>query len=137
MSNYKLKVDNIYWERVQLFIEGHAENYEIKSNNVVLRNFTETTEVRANGVEIDGNKFKIRFNVAILDNGNYLPADQYLLIFKDDFEHIVHINEKLLEPENYNLEGDELEIYNSLETTNDKNNFLLNHFKYEFKKGGT
>lgn len=137
MSNYKLKVDNIYWERVQLFIEGHAENYEIKSSNVVLRNFTETTEVRANGVEIDGNKFKIRFNVAILDNGNYLPADQYLLIFKDDFEHIVHINGKLLEPENYNLEEDELEIYNSLETTNDKNNFLLNHYKYEFKKGGT
>ncbi len=29
-----------------------------------------------------GNRFKARFNIAILDNGNYLPSGQYLLILK-------------------------------------------------------
>ena len=136
MSNYKLKIENIYWERVQLFIEGHTESFEIERKKLILRNLTETKEVEANDVKIDGNKFKARFNIAILDNGNYLPSGQYLLIFKDDFEYIAHINEELLDPLKYELDEEQLEYYYSFETTNDKNNYLLSYFKYQFKKGG-
>ena len=25
LSNYEMKIDNIYWERIQLYIEGHIE----------------------------------------------------------------------------------------------------------------
>ena len=131
-----MKIDNIYWERIQLFIEGHAESFEIERKKLVLRNLTETKEVEANDVKIDGNKFKARFNIAILDNGNYLPSGQYLLIFKGDFEYIAHINEELLDPLKYELDEEQLEYYYSFETTNDKNNYLLSYFKYQFKKGG-
>ena len=48
----------------------------------VLRNLTETKELEANDVKIEGNKFKARFNMAILDDGNYLPLDNILLYLK-------------------------------------------------------
>lgn len=136
MNNYKLKVDNIYWERIQLFIEGHTEDFEIERKNLILRNLTETKEVKANDVEIRGKYFKARFNIAILDNGNYLPSGQYLLIHKNDFEYIAYINESLLDPLNYELDEEQLENYNLFETKNDKNNYLLSYFKHQFKKGG-
>ncbi|PTJ54878.1 CDP-glycerol--poly(glycerophosphate) glycerophosphotransferase [Staphylococcus saprophyticus] len=136
MNNYKLNIDNIYWERIQLFIEGHAEDIEIDNKKLILRNLQETKEVEANDVKIDGNKFKARFNVAILDNGNYLPSGQYLVIFKDDYEYIAHVNEKMLDPLNYELNEEQIERYDSFETLNNKNNYLLSYFKHQFKKGG-
>ncbi|WP_368679773.1 teichoic acid ribitol-phosphate polymerase TarL [Staphylococcus sp. KG4-3] len=136
MDNYKLTIDNIYWERIQLFIEGYTDCNRIERKKLVLRNLTETKEVEANEVKVEGNRFKARFNVAILDNGNYLPSGQYLLILKKEFEHIAHINEVLLNPLNYDLDDEQYEHYHSLETTNDKNNFLLKEFEYQFKKGG-
>ncbi|PTE83581.1 teichoic acid ribitol-phosphate polymerase TarL [Staphylococcus equorum] len=136
MNGYKLIIENIYWERIQLFIEGHTEGLEIERKKIILRNLTETKEVVANDVTVDGNKFKARFNIAILDNGNYLPSGQYLLIFKDEFEYIAHINEELLDPTKYELDEEQLGYYDSLETTNEKNNYLLSYFIYQFKKGG-
>ncbi len=137
MNNQKLKIDNIYWERVQLFIEGHAENIEINNKNFVLRNLTETKEMKANEVQFnDEGKFKIRFNVAILDNGNYLPSGEYLLIYKNNFEYVAQLNEKLTDLSNYKLDEDQQNKYFSFETINDKNNYLLNYFKNQFKKGG-
>ncbi|OEK34474.1 CDP-glycerol glycerophosphotransferase family protein, partial [Staphylococcus saprophyticus] len=136
MSNYEMKIDNIYWERIQLYIEGHIEGFEIESKKLILRNLTETKEVEANEIQTEGNKFKARFNIAILDNGNYLPSGQYMLIFKDRFEYIASINEILLDPLNYNLDEESIEIYESYDITNDRNNYLLTYFKQEFKKGG-
>ncbi|MFD8018782.1 CDP-glycerol glycerophosphotransferase family protein, partial [Staphylococcus warneri] len=71
MIKTKLYIDNIYWERVQLFIEGHVDNLNIEKSEFVLRNLTETKELKANQVEINENRFICRFNVAILDNGYY------------------------------------------------------------------
>lgn len=136
MSKYKLKVVNIYWERIQLFIEGYAEDIEIVSNGFILRNLTETKELQANDVKIDGNHFIARFNVAILDDGNYLPSDQYLLVYKGKFDYIANVNETLLDPLKYELDEEQLEHYEEIETRNGKNNYLLSYFKHEFKRGG-
>src|SRR5699024_2304367 len=131
-----LIIDNIYWERIQLFIEGHVENIELNNKSLILRNLTETKEVQANNVELNGNYFKARFNIAILDNGNYLPSGQYLLIYKGRFEYIAQINNNLTDLDNYELDEEQLNKYLDLETSNDKKNYLLNYFKYTFKKGG-
>lgn len=136
MDNKKLIIDNIYWERIQLFIEGHVENIELNNKSLILRNLTETKEVQANNVELNGNYFKARFNIAILDNGNYLPSGQYLLIYKGRFEYIAQINNNLTDLDNYELDEEQLNKYLDLETSNDKKNYLLNYFKYTFKKGG-
>ncbi|MFQ3844349.1 teichoic acid ribitol-phosphate polymerase TarL [Staphylococcus pseudoxylosus] len=136
MSKSKIIIDNIYWERIQLFISGHVEDIELDKKRFVLRNLTETKELKANDVKINGNQFVARFNVAILDDGNYLPSGEYLIVYKGDFDYIANINSSLLEPNQYTLEEDELEQYHEIATQNGKNNFLLEHFMYTFKKGG-
>ncbi|MCD8826574.1 teichoic acid ribitol-phosphate polymerase TarL [Staphylococcus gallinarum] len=137
MNKYTLEVDNIYWERIQLFIEGSIDSEEeINSKNFILRNLTETKKVKANGVEIEGKRFKARFNVAILDDGNFLPSGQYLFIYKKDLNYIANVKEELLDPVFYELDEEQMERYDAFETINDKNNYLLSHFKHQFKKGG-
>ncbi|QLK86826.1 teichoic acid ribitol-phosphate polymerase TarL [Staphylococcus sp. 17KM0847] len=137
MSGYKLIVDNIYWQRVQMFVEGYAMNLNLKSMRVILRNLTETTEVEANDIVIKGDRFRVRFNVAILNDGNYLPSDQYLLVFQDDMDYIASIDGKLLKKDYYNLCEGQLEEYKSIGTANGKNNYLLKYFENEFQKGGS
>ncbi|NWK85318.1 CDP-glycerol glycerophosphotransferase family protein [Staphylococcus sp. GSSP0090] len=136
MSKSKIIIDNIYWERIQLFIEGHVEDIKLNKKNFVLRNLTETKELKANDVKIEGNQFKARFNVAILDDGNYLPSGEYLIVYKSDLDYIANINETLLDPNNYELEEVILEQYSDETTQNGKNNLLLEHFAFTFKKGG-
>ncbi|MDW5470698.1 teichoic acid ribitol-phosphate polymerase TarL [Staphylococcus equorum] len=136
MSKSKIIIDDIYWERIQLFIEGHVNDIELNKKNFVLRNLTETKELAANDVKIEGNKFKARFNVAILDDGNYLPSGEYLIVYKGDFDYIAHINETLLNPDSYELDDTQLEEYAAEETQNGKNNYLLTHYEFVFKKGG-
>ncbi len=54
MVKSKIYIDKIYWERVQLFVEGHSENLDLEDSNFVLRNLTETRTMKANDVKIDG-----------------------------------------------------------------------------------
>ncbi|MDW3870497.1 teichoic acid ribitol-phosphate polymerase TarL [Staphylococcus saprophyticus] len=136
MSKSKIIIDNIYWERIQLFIEGHVEDIKLNKKNFVLRNLTETKELKANDVKVEGKQFKARFNVAILDDGNYLPSGEYLIVYKGDFDYTANINETLLDPNNYELEETALEQYSDEMTQNGKNNLLLDHFTFTFKKGG-
>ena len=136
MSKSKIIIDNIYWERIQLFIEGHVEDIKLNKKNFVLRNLTETKELKANDVKVEGKQFKARFNVAILDDGNYLPSGEYLIVYKGDFDYIANINETLLDPNNYELEETALEQYSDEMTQYGKNNLLLDHFTFTFKKGG-
>lgn len=136
MAKNKLYIDNIYWERVQLFIEGHAEGINIKEGDFLLRNLTETKELKANNVEISDNNFTCRFNVAILDNGYYLPSGEYLLVNKQELDYIATINNDVVKDFYNNLDEIELEKYADLETTTQKTNFLLKDFTKHFRRGG-
>ncbi|HDU1432754.1 TPA: CDP-glycerol glycerophosphotransferase family protein, partial [Staphylococcus pseudintermedius] len=82
MSDQNFIIDNFYWKRVQLYIEGHFKNSEETSNCFFLRNLTESIEVKANDVQFKDNKFIARFNIAILNEGDYLPSGEYILIYK-------------------------------------------------------
>ncbi|MCG7338022.1 CDP-glycerol glycerophosphotransferase family protein [Staphylococcus sp. ACRSN] len=136
MTKSKFVIDHIYWERIQLYIEGHVEGIELKDKAIYLRNLTETMQLKANHVEIQDNHFKARFNVAILNDGNYLPSDEYLVIYKADYDYIAQINDTLLDPNNYDLTEEALIEYEEKETKNSKNNYLLAYYKWVFKKGG-
>ncbi|WP_243831100.1 hypothetical protein [Staphylococcus epidermidis] len=124
MTNNQIYIDNIYWERVQLFIEGHFNSTEDVKNKFVLRNLTETKELKANEVKINNNRFQCRFNIAILDNGYYMPGDKYLLVNKSDFEYIATIDPKVLTDIYDNLDDKQLEIYESKETNTQQKNYL-------------
>lgn len=136
MTNNQIYIDNIYWERVQLFIEGHFNSTEDVKNKFVLRNLTETKELKANEVKINNNRFQCRFNIAILDNGYYMPGDKYLLVNKSDFEYIATIDPKVLTDIYDNLDDKQLEIYESKETNTQQKNYLLNSMSATFRKGG-
>lgn len=136
MAKNKLYIDNIYWERVQFFIEGHAEGINIKEGDFLLRNLTETKELKANNVEISDNNFTCRFNVAILDDGYYLPSGEYLLVNKQDLDYIATINNDVVKDFYNNLDEIELEKYDDLETTTQKTNFLLKDYTKHFRRGG-
>lgn len=136
MANSKLYIDNIYWERVQLFIEGHSEDIDIKQGKFLLRNLIETKELEANSVEIKDNKFTCRFNVAILDDGYYMPSGEYLLINKQELDYIATINTNVVKEQYNNLDEIELEKYNELETNTEKTNLLLKGFTKHFRRGG-
>ncbi|UXR71998.1 MULTISPECIES: teichoic acid ribitol-phosphate polymerase TarL [unclassified Staphylococcus] len=136
MSNNNLKVDNIYWERVQMYVEGHGIDFDFSNKTLVLRNLTETIEMVANDVQIEGQKFKARFNVAILNDGDYLPSDEYLIVFKGEMDDIVGVNKSLLSLDHYDLEDEELVEYEQISTKNGKSNFLLERYGHEFQRGG-
>ncbi|PTI93665.1 teichoic acid ribitol-phosphate polymerase TarL [Staphylococcus warneri] len=136
MAKNKLYIDNIYWERVQLFIEGHAEGINIKEGDFLLRNLTETKELKANNVEISDNNFTCRFNVAILDDGYYLPSGEYLLVNKQELDYIATINNDVVKDFYNILDEIELEKYDDLETTTQKTNFLLKDYTKHFRRGG-
>lgn len=42
-----IHIDNIYWERVQLYIEGHSEGVDLTSGQFVLRNFNRNKNIRS------------------------------------------------------------------------------------------
>lgn len=121
---------------MQLFIEGHVDNLNIEKSEFVLRNLTETKELKANKVEINENRFICRFNVAILDNGYYLSSGQYLLVNKQQEEHIATMNQEVINQFYEQLDETELALYEALETSNAKVNFLLERLMKEFHKGG-
>lgn len=51
----KIYIDKIYWECVQLFVEGYSENLDLEDSNFVLRNLIEICIMKVNDVKIDGN----------------------------------------------------------------------------------
>lgn len=136
MEQAKLYLDDISWERLQLFVKGHIENGELNSSQFLFRNLTETKILEANEVKIEGNTFECRFNIAILDDGNYLPAGDYLLVNVQEYDLIAQINPWYLDLNNYELDEEQLEKYEEFETENEKNNYLLNFYKKEFRRGG-
>lgn len=136
MEDNHIYIDSIYWERVQLYIEGHFNKLNNKKEEFVLRNLTETKELQANEVVVKGNNFKCRFNVAILDDGYYLPGDKYLLVNKSDLDYIATINPKVLDEIYQNLDEEQIENYENKETKTQQQNYLLHKMTATFKRGG-
>lgn len=138
MENAKILITDIYWERVQLYIVGNIEGENIKDTEFLLRNLTETRTFKAHSTKITNNQFECRFNIAILNDGNYLPDDDYMLIGKNDFSIVAKLDNSMIEnsDELDELDETELEYYEELETSTEKTNYLLKKYSKQFKKGG-
>lgn len=136
MAKSQIVIDKIYWKRVQLFIKGHAENIDITKAQFALRNFTETKVLAANAVSIDQNHFICRFNTAIIDDGWYLPTDDYLLVVHQELDFIAKIKSQMIDPNYYDLDEEEQKNYQEEKTINGKNNYLLAKHTKIFRQGG-
>lgn len=134
MNKYNIKIDNIYWERIQLYIEGHVNGLDIEKGSFVLKNNSSNKELEPNEIHINNSLFRIRFNIATLNDGNYLPSGLFSIIFKNGTDYIAKLNRKLLDPSKYELNEEQKKIYNLLKNENEKNNYLLNNFTHTFSK---
>ncbi|CAD2073196.1 CDP-glycerol glycerophosphotransferase family protein [Phocicoccus pinnipedialis] len=129
-------ITNFYLERVQLYIEGYVNNIDLKSSSFYIQNPTEKISLQPNQVYIENSKFKIRINTVNINEGDFLPASRYLLIVQDTKKNIAQLDSKYLNPQFYDLEENEIESYNKLESENQKNNFLLKKLEVKFRHGG-
>ena len=76
-------------------------------------------------MKIDGNTFKCRFNVAILDNGYYLPMDKYLLVYHDQLDYIGQLKPNIIDQAYAALNQEQIEEYNELTTQNGRSKLVL------------
>ena len=62
-NNDKNETSNIlityYWERVQLYIEGHSEGVDLTSGQFCSEEFNQNKTLEANEMKIDGNTFHV------------------------------------------------------------------------------
>ncbi|MEB7781074.1 CDP-glycerol glycerophosphotransferase family protein [Mammaliicoccus fleurettii] len=134
MNKYNIKIDNIYWERIQLYIEGHVNGLEIEKGNFFLKDIYSKKKLKPNEIHVNNSFFKLRFNIAILDNGNFLPSGLFKIVFKDNSDYIASLNSKLLDPLTYDMNEQEKRMYSLINKENEKNNYLLNKFSHTFLK---
>lgn len=136
MKEASVVIEDIGWERVQLFIKGRIQNKVINAPNFYLRNLNESIKLEANEVKIEGNNFIVRISLPNINRGNYLPADDYLLVIEDELTFIAQISEKLLNNSKQELSELELDELNLIEDGTKYKNKLLNKYGKEFKRGG-
>ncbi|MBC1814345.1 CDP-glycerol glycerophosphotransferase family protein, partial [Listeria booriae] len=79
MSDSKLIITELYWERIQLHVKGRIENISLENYTFAFRTLTDEFHFSPTAVKLDGDTFELRFNIAILNDGNYLPSGDYLL----------------------------------------------------------
>lgn len=140
MKERKVVIDNIRWERVQFFVEGRFLDGEFSSPEFYLRNLDESKVMTANEVNIKGDKFSARFSLSNVNNGNYLPEDDYLIVVEDEYTYIAQVSETLLDMSKLELTNEEQETLNEIIELGDENtihNFVLSYFGKEFKRSGT
>ena len=139
MKERKVIIDNIRWERVQLFIEGHFENDTFIAPKFYLRNLDESKKMTANDVIFENSSFKARFSLSNINNGNYLPADDYLIVIEDEFTYIAQVSESLLDPARIEFTKAQQERFielTELGEDNAINNFILSFYGKDFKRSG-
>jgi len=135
LNKHNIKIDNIYWERIQLYIEGHTLGLDIDDGEFFLKDVYTNKIFKSNEFKVlEKGVFRLRFNIAISDDGSYLPSGHFNIIFKNDIEYTANLSEKLLDPVSYDMNDESRGKYELIINENDKINFLLNNFTHVFTK---
>ncbi|WP_436878835.1 CDP-glycerol glycerophosphotransferase family protein [Mammaliicoccus sciuri] len=135
MNKYNIKIDNIYWERIQLYIEGHTHGLDINDGEFFLKDVYTNKIFKPNEFKVfEKRAFILRFNIAISNDGSYLPSGQFKIIFKQDIEYTANLSGKLFDPLSYDMNDENREKYELIKNENDKINFLLRNLTHVFTK---
>lgn len=85
LNKHNIKIDNIYWERIQLYIEGHTLGLDIDDGEFFLKDVYTNKIFKPNEFKVlEKGVFRLRFNIAISDDGSYLPSGHFNIIFKNN-----------------------------------------------------
>lgn len=140
MIKKRFIVESISWERVQMYVKSRIEGFsDLKGYEIRFGTPTNSTIYKPTEVTINGEEVLLRFNVAILDDGNYLPSGDYLLYFyrKADNDQIVAVpDSQLFKPFEALTETEQVR-YEKAQTETDRKNILLEDNSQEFLRGGT
>lgn len=94
-------IDDIYWDRVQLYIKGNSKLLKLVEGEFTLNNFNGTKKIKANDIKIDEEKFICRFNISFIDKDSFLSPDEYNFVIRQGHDYIAKFSEKFIE--NYNI----------------------------------
>lgn len=136
MKDSEVIITKIYWERVQIYIEGYVKNIELQASNFLIQNLTETISLKPNEIRINGMNFICRINTVNIYKGNYLPQDRYLLVVQNEYKIIAKLSPDFLSINNYSLNEEERMAYDLLEKRNERLNYLLSKYSMVFRNGG-
>ncbi|EJB4723208.1 CDP-glycerol glycerophosphotransferase family protein, partial [Listeria monocytogenes] len=126
----------LYWERIQLHVKGKIENISLENYTFSFRTLTDEFHFSPTGIKLEGNTFDLRFNIAILNDGNYLPSGDYLLSLYNSETADEIVAQPAAELYKFPEDEDLLEELYEAKTENEKNNVLLAGLRKEFKRGG-
>lgn len=129
MSNSKFIITELYWERIQLHVKGKIENISLENYTFSFRTLTDEFHFSPTGIKMEGNTFDLRFNIAILNDGNYLPSGDYLLSLYNSETADEIVAQPAAELYKFPEDEDLLEELNEAKTENEKKQCALSRFK--------
>lgn len=135
-SEGNIFIDDIYWERVQMYIKGRlGVNISIQGNFQFYNIKTEQV-IPIKHVQMKGNEFTCRFNVSAVDGKYLLPGTYQLLYITKEGRYHAQISQNLL---NVNEQLSTLLEQNNLNQfhhAKNDDNYLLKLLTKDFRKNG-
>jgi CDP-ribitol ribitolphosphotransferase len=129
----KVLVDDIYWERVQIYIKGRLEFENISEGLFIFKNKKNNKTFNIKNVKIKENEFVCRFNIATVNESLLIPG-KYLLVYETEaHRYIAEISDQFLKNNEEKLNENEKIISSEL---NAKNDYSFENSSKEFKKNG-
>lgn len=132
----KVLIDDIYWERVQIYIKGRLELKNINEGWFKLRNKKNDKTVNIKNIQIKGNEFICRFNIATINEGYLLKGKYTLDYVTEEYNYIAEISNQLLKIKEEKLNKLEKIFSKEIKNQNEKSNYLLEDLSKVFKKNG-
>lgn len=140
MIKKRFIVESVYWERVQMYIKARIEGFsDFKKYEIRFGTPTNSDIYSPTEVTIDGENVLLRFNVATLDDGNYLPNGDYLLYFyrKADNDQIVAVPDSTFFRSKDELTEEAHDRFDKAVTETERKNILLEDYIKKFLRGGS
>lgn len=129
----RVLIDDIFWERVQMYIKGHLECINSNKGLFKFQNKKDDKTLDIKNVQFKGNEFICRFNVAKINEGYLEPGAYTLNYITETQTYVAEISNKLLKNK-----GNKFNQYdkNLEEIKKQKKTYLLKSLSKEFKKNG-
>lgn len=132
-SEENVFIDNIYWERVQMYMTGRLGFNMSIQGTFQLQNVNNEEVIPIKHVRMKGNEFTCRFNVSAVDS-SYLVSGTYQLLYTTkEGQYHAKVSQKLLKVNQQLLT---LFQQNDLNQFNPDDNYVLQLLTKVFRKNG-
>ncbi|OFP04332.1 MULTISPECIES: CDP-glycerol glycerophosphotransferase family protein [Staphylococcus] len=83
MNKPKVIVNEIFWERIQIYLKGYIQQSQIAQGYFFLYDTVNEKYLELHNVQFAENEFICRFNIATVNNGMHLNIGDYALVYME------------------------------------------------------